>query len=257
MPLGWVGVNVPAEIAGGGFVDGRGYRGEICGDVMFEAVFADVAEQFLEVRDFYYAGAAERFEGIVGEGALAYVAGNFSGAVVGGEARETHGTAFDAADAGAEGVVFADGAGDDFLKVHADILEKMFRQVAAVEADGLVGIVGVVVVPVEEGARRLRGELEGVHTDDAGDVDFAGAGEALIAHHAHDRARDDAEKFFERGPALDGADGDFGVAHPRVDDGAELGHFDQRSIGDALRRDVLADGGDSIADFRVVVFQAG
>src|SRR5271167_169668 len=141
-------MDVPAEVAGGGFVDGGGYRGEICGDVVLEAVFADVAEEFLEMGDFYYAGAAEGFEGIVGEGAFAYVAGDFSGAIVGGEARETHGAAFDAADAGTEGVVFADGAGDDFLKVHADILEKMFRQVAAVEADGLVGIVGVVVVPV-------------------------------------------------------------------------------------------------------------
>jgi hypothetical protein len=42
--LGGVGVDVPAEVAGGGFVDGGGDRGEICGDVMFEAVFADVAE---------------------------------------------------------------------------------------------------------------------------------------------------------------------------------------------------------------------
>src|SRR5580704_6704267 len=137
-------VDVPAEVAGGGFVDGVRNRGEISGDVMLEAVFADVAEQFLEMRDFYYAGAAESFEGIVGEGAFAYVAGNFSGEIVGGETRKTHGAAFDAANASAERVVLADGAGDDFLKVHADILEKMLGQVAAVEADGFVGIVGVI-----------------------------------------------------------------------------------------------------------------
>src|SRR5580704_2229269 len=220
-------VDVPAEIAGGGFVDGMRYRGEICGYVMFEAVFADVAEQFLEMRDFYYAGAAESFEGIVSELALANISGDFACEVVGGETRETHRAALDAPYAGTESVVLADGAGDDFLKVHADVLEKMFRQVAAVEADGLVGIVRVIIVPVEEGAGRLRGELQGVHADDAGDVDFAGAGEALIAHHAHDRAGDDAEKFFERRPALDGADGDLGVAHPGVDNGAQLGHLDQ------------------------------
>ena len=196
--------------------------------------------------DFYYTCAAERFEGIIGECAFADVAGNFPGEIVGGEAREAHRAALDAAYAGAEGVVLADGARDDFLKVHADILEKMFGQVAAVEADGFVGIVGVIVVPVEEGAGRLRGELQGVHAYNAGDIDFAGAGEALIAHHAHDGAGDDAEKFFERGPALDGADGDFGVAHPGVDDGAELGHLDQGSIGDALRRNVFADGGNSV-----------
>ena len=120
-------MDVPAEVAGRGFVDGGGYRGKIRGDVVLKAVFADVAEKFLEMRDFYYAGATEGFEGIVGELTLADIAGNFSGEVVGGEARETHGAALDAADAGAEGVVLADGAGDDFLKVHADILEEMFR----------------------------------------------------------------------------------------------------------------------------------
>jgi hypothetical protein len=67
-------VNVPAEVAGGGFVDGMRYRGEICGDVMLEAVFADEAEQFLEMRDFYDASATEGFERIVGESAFADVA---------------------------------------------------------------------------------------------------------------------------------------------------------------------------------------
>src|SRR5208282_2993771 len=257
LDLGGVRVDVPAEVAGGGFVNGGGNRGKICGDVMFEAVFADVAEQFLEMRDFYYAGAAKGFEGIVGESAFTDVARDFSGEIVGGETRETHWATFYAADAGAESVVLADRARDDFLKVHADILKKMLRQIAAVEADGFIGIFGVIVVPVEEGAGRLRGELQGVHTNDASDVDFAGAGEALIAHHAHDRAGNDAEKFFERGPALNGADGDFGIAHPSVNDSAELGHLDQGSIGDALRRNVFADGGDSIGDFRVVVFEAG
>ena len=44
MWLGGVGVDVPAEIAGGGFVNGTRYRGEVGGYVVFEAVFADVAE---------------------------------------------------------------------------------------------------------------------------------------------------------------------------------------------------------------------
>lgn len=78
-------------------MDGGGDRGEICGDVMLEAVLADVTEKFLEMRDFYHAGAAEGFERIVGEFALADVAGTFSGEIVGGEARETHGAALDAA----------------------------------------------------------------------------------------------------------------------------------------------------------------
>ena len=44
-------------------------------------------------------------------------------------------------------------SGNDFLEVHSDALEEVLGQIAAMEADGLIGIVAVVVVPIEQGAR--------------------------------------------------------------------------------------------------------
>ena len=46
--------------------------------MVFEAVLADVAQQFLQMRDFDYAGATEGVQRIVGEFAFAYIAANFS-----------------------------------------------------------------------------------------------------------------------------------------------------------------------------------
>src|SRR5208283_3587838 len=150
----------------------------------------------------HHSGPAEGIQGIVGESAFADIAANPAGAIVGGKAREAHRARLHAADAGSEGVFAAHRPGDDFLEIHAHVLEEVLGKVAAMEADGLVGIVAVVVVPVEQGAGRFRGEAQGVHGDGAADVDFAGAGNQVVAHHAHDGAGDDAEVFFEGGPAL-------------------------------------------------------
>ena len=192
--------------------------GKIGGYVVFEAAFANVVQEFLHVRDFDDAGATEGVEWIVGESALADVAAHFSCGIVGGEASEAHFFGLDEADAGAECVFFADGAGDDFLEVHFHGAEEVFGQIGAVEADCLVGIGSVIIVPVEEGRWRVGRELQGMHSEDAADVDLAGAGEEFVAHHAHDGAGDDAKIFFDGGPTLDGADGDFGCGHPVVDD---------------------------------------
>jgi len=94
--------------------------------VVLEAALANVAEQFLQVRDLDDAGSAEGVERIVGESAVADVAAHFACGVVGGEAGEAHFFRLDEADAGAECVFFADGAGDDFLEVHFHGAEKMF-----------------------------------------------------------------------------------------------------------------------------------
>jgi len=77
-----------------------------------------------------------------------------------------------------------------------------------VEADALVGVATVVVIPVEQSGRRARGKSEHVHAEGAGHIDFAGRGNEVVTHHAHDGAGDDAEELFHRGPALNGADGD-------------------------------------------------
>ena len=194
------------------------------------------------LRNLHHAGAAERRQRIVGELALADVAIDGAFQIVGGEAREAHRAGLHQAFAGAVGVLAADGAGDDLLEIHLDALEEVLRQVAAVEADGLVGIVAVVVVPVEQGAGSFAGQLQGVHADHAADIDFAGARHQVLAHHAHDGAGHHAEELLERGPALYGADGDLRLLHPGIDHGAEFGHLHEGFDGDLVGGDVLADG---------------
>jgi hypothetical protein len=55
--------------------------GEIGGGVVFEALLADVAEEFLQARDLDYAGSAEGLQRIVGEAAVAYVTSDLAFAI--------------------------------------------------------------------------------------------------------------------------------------------------------------------------------
>ena len=190
--------------------------------MVLEALLADVAQQLLQLRDVGDAGTAEGLQRIARELAFANVATNAAMEVVGGEAREAHRAGLHAAHAGAEGVLLADGAGDDGLEVHDDVFEEVLGQIGAVEADALVRIAAVVVVPVEQRAGRLAGERERVHAHHAADVDLACGGEEVLAHHAHHGARNNAEVLLHGGPALDGGDGAVGLLHPAFDHCAEL-----------------------------------
>jgi hypothetical protein len=60
-------MHFPAEVLGAGLVDGGGGGAEIGGDVVLEAVFADVMEQVLQARNFDDAGASEGGERVVFE----------------------------------------------------------------------------------------------------------------------------------------------------------------------------------------------
>src|ERR1039457_2019068 len=133
--------DVPAQVVAGGLLHGTGDGGHVGGYVMLEAVFADKAQQGLEMENFHDAGAAESDQRIVGELALSHVAIDAAFQIVGGEAREAHVAGFHQALAGAVGVLAAHGAGDDLLEVHLDALEEVLRKVAAMEAAGLVRIV--------------------------------------------------------------------------------------------------------------------
>ncbi len=82
-------VHVPAEVARGCLVDRPGHGGKIRGDVMLEAVFANVVEQPLHLRNFDDPRAAESVERIVGKFAFADIAANLASSVVGGEARRS------------------------------------------------------------------------------------------------------------------------------------------------------------------------
>src|SRR5258708_8062082 len=169
---------------------------------MLETVVTDVAQQFLQSWDFHDARTAERFERIIGEETVAGVATDFSMHIVRGKPRKAHGASLYAPHAGAKGVFFPYRARDDLLKMHLYFVEEMFGQVAAVETHGLVRIVSVVVVPVEQSAWRFRRELQRMHGKHPAHIHFAGAREQRIAHHAHHCARHNTKIFFERGPAL-------------------------------------------------------
>src|SRR5580693_9563330 len=116
---------------------------------MLEAVFTNVTQQFLHVRNFHHTGAAESFQRIVGKSPFADVTANHSILIVSGKTRETHRSGLHLAHARSEGIVLSHRAGDDLLVIHAHFLEKVLGQIAAMEADGLVWILAVVIVPIE------------------------------------------------------------------------------------------------------------
>src|SRR5207302_1989059 len=220
------------------------------------AVLTDVMQQGLEFGNPYYPNTAKRIQGVAGELPFADVTADGSGPVIGGEAGETHGAGLNSSHDSSEGIVLAHGAGDDLLEVHADVLEEVFGKIAAVEANGLVGIVAVIVVPVEQCAGSFRCERERVHAQRAADIDLAGRREQVVAHHAHDGAGDHAEIFFHGGPALNGADFDVGLLHPLIDDIAEFGHLDQGSIGNAAGGHVFTNFGQLALNSGVIIFQS-
>src|SRR5690242_4948404 len=132
---------------------------------MFEPTFADVPEKLLQLRDMHNASTAEGFERIVGKISFADIAANSSFTIVGRDADKTHRTGLDSAHAGAKSVFLADGTGDDLLKIHADILEEMLGKIAAMETNGLVRIVRVIVIPVEQRARSFGRQPQRVHAN--------------------------------------------------------------------------------------------
>src|SRR5258705_12924735 len=204
-PLVPMPVHLPAEIAGDCFVGRARDRGKICRYVVLKTVFADVAQKALELRNFDDARSPKSVERIVGKRTFADISTHDSGCVVGGEAGKAHGTRLHSADTRSESIFFSDCPGDDFLEIHADILKEMLGQIAAVKAHCLVGIISIVIVPIEQRAGTFRAEPEGVHADGAANVDLAGARDQVVTHHAHDGAGHDAEIFFHCRPALHGA----------------------------------------------------
>src|ERR1035441_2789042 len=124
---------------------------------MLEAFAANELQQFLQLRNLCYARAAKCIERIVGKFTRTRIASYHAAPIVGGVARVTHRARLYAAHAGAKRVELADGPGNDFLVVHLHVFEEMLGQIRAVEADTLVRMSTVVVVPVEQRRRRAAG----------------------------------------------------------------------------------------------------
>jgi hypothetical protein len=91
-------------------VHGSGNRRKICSYVMFKAIFADVVQQFLHLRDLNNSGTTEGIQWVIGKPSLTDVAAHFAGRVIGGEARESHPLRFDEPHTGAKRVVFTHGS---------------------------------------------------------------------------------------------------------------------------------------------------
>lgn len=120
------------------------------GGVVLEAVAADVMHERGEAWDLHDSLGAEGVEGIVGEVAVAYVSSDAAGEIVGGDAAEGDGASGCAAGEGSYCVGLAEYGAEDGSGADADVGQEVFGPVAAVEEDALVGIVAVVVVPVDE-----------------------------------------------------------------------------------------------------------
>src|SRR5579859_2923302 len=101
---------------------------------MLKAVLADIVEQFLHPRNLDHSSSAESIQRIVGESAFTHVTAHLPGGVVGGKTSKTHGLRLDQPHAGAKGILFSDGARNDFLEIHFRRPEEVLRQIRTVEA---------------------------------------------------------------------------------------------------------------------------
>src|ERR1700722_2491703 len=168
-------VCIPAEISTARLMNYSTNSGEIRGDMVLESVFANVVKKLLHSRNLDDPGAAKSFQRIIRERSPADVSTNSSRLVIRREACIAHRAGFNAAHAGTEGIVLANGTGDDLLIVHLDVTEEVLRQITAVEADRLIRMAAVVIVPIEQSARRFGRQPQGMHAEHTADVHFAGA----------------------------------------------------------------------------------
>src|SRR6266550_4485311 len=171
--------------------------------------------------NFNHTRATEGVQWVIRELAVADVASYPPGSVIGREAGKAHLLRLNKSNTRTESVFFTHGAGDNFLEVHFDGTEEVLRKIRAMEAHRLIGIRSVVVIPVKKCGWRLRSQPKSVHPENAADINFARARQQTVAHHAHDRTRNDAEVFLNRRPALHGADADLGCSHPLINHRAQ------------------------------------
>src|SRR5260370_1958209 len=104
----------------------------------------------LQLRDLHHTCAAEGLQGIVGETALAQIAADRAGAVIGGESCIAHRLGPHASHAGPKGVVFSHRCGNYLLDIPSYFVDEVLRAVAAVETNSLVGIFAVDVVAIRD-----------------------------------------------------------------------------------------------------------
>ena len=218
-------MNFPPKIISERF--GQNFRPVRLGhdDVMFETVFADVAHEFLQLRNFRDGAVAKSVELVIGEFAFADVSADFAVGIGGGNATKGQRPGGRAAIQRAVGVFDAENAAENRRVGDLDVGQKRFRPVAAMEQHALVVVVRIIVVPIHERGGRAAGKLHGIHREHAGNVHLAGAGKKLLAHHAHQRANIAAEVLLHGGPALDRRGVNRVGVHPFAENDAEFRHL--------------------------------
>src|ERR1700730_7748441 len=144
--------------------------------MMLESIFTDIAQQLLHLRNFDHPSTAKRLQRIVGKSAASYVSANLPRRIVRRKASKAHCAGLHLADTGTKSIFLANGAGDNRLVIHVHFLKEMLRQVAAMEAHGLVRMIAVVVVPIKQGAGSFGGQLQGMHAEYPADIGFTRAG---------------------------------------------------------------------------------
>ncbi len=70
------------------------------------------------------------------------------------------------------------------------------------EQYALAIVIGIVVIPVNQGAWCARGQLHGIHAQRSGNIYLTGAGQHVLTHHTHAGAHVTAIVLLQRGPAL-------------------------------------------------------
>ena len=181
-------VNIPAEVVAERFLKDLRRPRDGHHRVVLEAVAADVVEQPLELRHVGHRPGAEGVEPVVGESALADISPNPSLGVGRGHPAEGKRPRRRPAFERSVGVFHAERAAEDRRRGDADVGQEALRPVAAVKQRALVVVVAVVVVPIDEGGGRLRGELHRMHRQHARHVNLAGTRHESLAHHAHQGA---------------------------------------------------------------------
>src|SRR5437588_4059747 len=121
--------------------------------MVLEAVFADESQQLLHLWNLYDACATEGMQRIVCKRTLTDIAFDLSIQVGSRESRKAHGACLHGAVERSMGILLANRSGNDLLVIHLHaFVEDVFRQVRAVEADCVIWVITVVMVPMQQGA---------------------------------------------------------------------------------------------------------
>src|SRR5882724_6509688 len=147
--VGFVMVNLPAQISCQGIRDSLCDGGFGCRNVMLVTILADKMKEFLEVRHFDDAIATKSIQLIFRKASLAQVRSHPPGQIVSRHAaiRERSGT--NAPNDGSVSVFFADRSRDDLLVIHFLLAEEGLGQVRAMKHHSLVRLAVEIIVPIE------------------------------------------------------------------------------------------------------------